>query len=235
MRLLVFSSLLLLLFGCELTMAEMRELPEPPTLEVPVVVKATLDEEWVNVSPATGFSIYAGHSTEFNVSSALRDTYALQVSGGDGIKVSSPSPGVYMVSSSTVGQGYLQVAYDSTKTMNYPIMVYPTPDPVAILGNFGNQGKIVRKDLESSVWIKLRTINGLPKDHCEVLSFSMEKISRIGLRDKWQFSGNGREDDLYDKLKDLETDDLLIFDKIRVRCQSDLRGRVLNPMVFSIQ
>lgn len=235
MRLLVFSFFLLLLSGCELPMAEVRELPEPPTLKVPVVVKAALDAEWVKVSPATGFSIYAGHSTEFVVSSALRDTSGLQVSGGDGIRVSSPSSGVYLVNSTTVGQGYLQIDYDSIKTMYYPIMVHPTPDPAAVLGSLGNQGQIMRDNLESSVWVKLRTIKGLPKDHCEVLSFSMERISKIRLWDKWQFLGNGREEFLYDKIKAMETGDLLIFDSIRARCQGDVTVRLLNPMVFTIK
>lgn len=234
LRLLAFLSLFLLL-RCEMPMAEVRELPEPPTLEVPVVVQATLDAKWVNVSPATGFSIYAGHSTEFIVSTALQDTFGLQVSGGDGISVVQSSPGVYEVSSEVVGRGYIQLDYDSIKTINYPIMVRPVPAPVAVLGEWGNRGTIIRENIEHSLWVTLRPVDGLDKNHCRIFGYIMEKISPAGLRETSSFYGNGRQDSLYHKVKALDSGDLLIFDGIRARCQGDVRVRLLNPMVFTIK
>jgi len=235
MRLLVSFSLLMLLFGCELPMAEVRELPEPPTLEVPVMIKATVDKEWVSLRPHKGFSIYVGVTKEFSVSSGIKESLGLQVSGGDGISVLQSSPGVYEVSSDEVGLGYILLDYDSINTINYPVMVYPVPSPIAVLGEWGNQGTIIRDNVQLPLRVSLQPVLGLEKDHCEILSFTLEKISTIGLRETSGFNSRTPKNRLVEKIKSLDTNDLLIFDGIRARCKGDVRVRLLNPMVFSIK
>ncbi|WP_273444519.1 hypothetical protein [Neolewinella agarilytica] len=234
MRLLTLLSVLLLL-GCEMPMAEIRELPEPPTLEVPVMIKATVDKEWVSLKPHKGFSIYVGVTKEFSVSSGIKKPLGLQVSGGDGISVVQSSPGIYEVSSQIVGLGYIQLDYDSINTINYPVMVHPVPAPIAVLGEWGNQGILKRENITLPLWVSLQPVPGLEKDHCEILSFSMERISRIGLREISGFNSSTPKNRLVEKIKSLEANDLLLFDGIRARCKGDVRVRLLNPMVFTIK
>lgn len=233
-RLLTLLSLLLLL-RCELPMAEMRALPEPPTLEVPVVVKAAVNKDWVNLQPTSGLNIYVDAATEFMILSGLEGSRNIKVSGGDGISVVQTAPRVYEVSSALVGLGYIQLDYDSIETIHYPVMVRPIPDPIAVLSGWGNRGTIKRENVEHSLYVSLRPVDGLEKNHCRVFGYTVEKIPQTGLRETSSFYGNGKQDSLYHKVKAFEAGDLLIFDGIRARCKGDTRVRLLNPMVFTIK